>query len=263
MGSTGTSETKSNREQTAESDWSNFRSEVGLPGYWKCLEDNCRQWADEVFVSPFWKEFDETRSAWSNEFNHRTGGALLAANNLPRFCGKGASRVKSKLVQLTTGPEKTTINRYWPLTGPPVPQINDLVRTRIECQFLDGVEFIATKLQQLAEASGIRVERTRQGKIEGYFAQHLYFDQAVLFRFGGGAQQVTIQVEVQIATQLATRVWLESHGVYEQWRGKRESRDEWQWQPLDPRFIARQLGHMIHLADGLLVHLRESSRRTL
>lgn len=140
-----------------------------------------------------------------------------------------------------------------------MPCLNDLVRTRVECQFLDGVEFFADCLEQLATELGILATREREGRLQGYFAQHFCFEHPVYFRFGGSEEPVRILCEVQIATALATRVWEESHRTYEDWRIRDDQAEEWQWQPTDPRFIARQLGHMIHLADGLLVQLRNSS----
>ncbi len=239
-------------------EWGSLRPELRIPGYWDSLAENCAQWAREMFVCPFWRAFDSNRLVWTNEFHQKTGGPLLARDALPKFCGKGHERIRTKIAQLTCGEEAKEPKDFWSTVGPPVPRLNDLVRTRVECQFLDGVEFVGGKLEKLGEETGTTVERKREGRLEGYFAQHLYFDHEVLFHFGGIAQQVTIQCEVQIATELATRIWHESHGIYEEWRGQRESRDDWQWNPQDHRFIARQLGHMIHLADGLLVQLRDA-----
>ncbi|MCH8806410.1 MAG: hypothetical protein IH986_10015 [Planctomycetes bacterium] len=238
--------------------WAALRSELSIPGYWNSLTENCAQWASEVGVCGFWKDVEKHRKAWSNEFHQKTGGSLLAQDQLPQFCGKQWERIQTKIEQFTTGKGANNPKEYWPAEGPPVPRLNDLVRTRVVCQFLDGVEFMGNKLQELATEMGLRVTRERQGRLEGYFAQHLYFDHEVLFRFGGSPQQVTIKCEVQIATLLATRLWYESHGVYEEWRGQEETQEEWQWDPSDSRFIARQLGHMIHLADGLLVGLRDA-----
>ncbi len=63
-----------------------------------------------------------------------------------------------------------------------------------------------------------------------------------------------------MATQLATVIWNAGHNVYSKWRDREESSGEWQWQPRDPRFIARQLGHLLHLADGLLVQIRDAEK---
>jgi len=142
--------------------------------------------------------------------------------------------------------------------GPPIPQLSDLVRTRISCKFLDGVDYLASRLNDLGQALGVQPERERLGRLEGYFAQHVTFRADVYYRFGGEVTPTRIDCEVQVATDLSTRVWDAAHQIYEGARDTADEPAEWQWNPGDPRFVARQLGHMIHLADGLLVQLRDS-----
>jgi hypothetical protein len=154
----------------------------------------------------------------------------------------------------------TPLEKLLPAEGAPVPQLNDLVRARVQCQFLDGVEYLVDRLEELANKLSLKPSRRREGRIEGYFAQHFYFYADVFFRFGGGPKPTSIKCEVQVATELSTRVWDVAHPVYEQWRGQVEHPEDWQWKPDDPRFLARQFGHMIHLADGMLVQLRELIR---
>ena len=81
----------------------------------------------------------------------------------------------------------------------------------------------------------------------------------MLYRFGVEVIQARIICEIQVATELSTTVWDTTHTLYEVSRDSDEVPEDWQWSPKDPRFISRQLGHMIHLADGLLVQLREAS----
>ena len=235
---------------------------LGVAGFWNTLQENCIQWADDLSVSPFWKTVKERQPAWSNDFQRKTSGSLLAEIGIPKFSPKNIQRVKEKLLHdwLRKG-SPSDVTCFGPVGGSPIPLIKDLVRTRVECQFLDGVEFLTTKLAELASEMGISATRERQGRLQGYFAQHFCLEQRVIFRFGGGEQLVTIQCEVQIATALATRIWEESHRTYEEWRVQSDEAEDWQWNPSDPRFTARQLGHMIHLADGLLVQLRNSAQK--
>jgi hypothetical protein len=248
---------------TSESDFRErcaiLRPEVAVPGYWDSLAENCQQWADEISICPLWKAVAKHQPAWSNEFSQLTTGSLLASPLIPQFTSKSVRRMKSKSIELFL--QKGNVFEILPKVGAPVPNLNDLVRTRVECQFLDGVEFFVDRIEKLAAQYQIKCARHREGRLEGYFAQHFYFEQQVFFRFGGDCQPTTIKCELQVATALATRIWEESHKVYEQWRGRRDQRDEWQWDPTDPRFVARQLGHMIHLADGLLVQLRDATAK--
>lgn len=236
--------------------------ELQIGGFWNALEENAIQWADDLSVSPFWKAVKEQQPKWSNEFQRNTSGSLLAGIGIPNFFPKKIVRVREKLLhdweRRGSSPD---VSAYFPLSGPPIPIVNDIVRTRVECQFLDGVEYFAAKLAGLASQMEIQGTRQRQGRLQGYFAQHFCFDQSVIFRFGGGDHLVKIQCEVQVATALATRIWEESHRTYEEWRVQVDEAEDWQWNPSDPRFTARQLGHMIHLADGLLVQLRDSAKK--
>ena len=99
----------------------------------------------------------------------------------------------------------------------------------------------------------------KQVRRSKYFAQHLNFSCDVLYRFGGGAEAGQVTCEVQLATALSTAVWETTHRIYESTRETEEAPEDWQWNPGDPRFVSRQLGHMIHLADGLLVQSREAA----
>jgi hypothetical protein len=239
-------------EQITELEWSkeleNVRGELAVPGYWISLEENCRQWAMEISVGPFWLQVKQKLQSWKAEYRNKCGGALLVGPELPDFEGKGSKRICSKLYQKRIEKESFK-EEVLPKEGPPIPKIDDLVRTRIACRYVDGVEFLGNKLFDLA----------REGRLEGYFAQHLNMSNDVLYRFGGASEKAKIIVEIQIATGLSTTVWDTTHSIYEASREDKQSHENWQWDPKNPKFISNQLGHMIHLADGLLVQLRDAA----
>lgn len=255
-------EVDESKPRPTQQDWlealHSHRKETGVPGYWDALEENCKQWADEVGVSPFWKAARDRSATWASEFRSGQGGDLLAEEGLPGFTGKTKERIHSKSYQASC----EDVSSVWPASGAPVPKLSDLVRTRIQCRFVDGVEFLAGRLHELASSMDLKPEWNRRGSLQGYFAQHVYFKHSVFFRFGGGSQATTVTCEIQLATVMSTRVWDATHGIYEVWREKPENSDDWQWNPRDPRFLARQLGHMIHLADGILVQLRDAVRKS-
>ena len=209
-------------------------------------------------MGPYWSEASKQLSSWITEYRSKTSGSLLARPGLPKFEGKSGDRIYSKLYELRLKSENCKDDLF-SKEGPPIPKLNDLVRTRISCQYVDGVEFLGSKLYSLAEHMGIEHERTREGRLEGYFAQHVNFVEDVFYRFGGGREPGSIICEIQLSTELSTRVWETTHHIYEVSRGTGEMPEDWQWNPKDSRFLSRQLGHMIHLADGLLVQLREST----
>lgn len=236
------------------------RPEVGVPGYWDTLQDNCNQWAKEITVRPFWEEAKKRLSLWRYKYRRKTGEALLSTRELPDFKAKDKVRTREKLYQQALRESSDPPFPKDP-AKPAIPIMNDLVRTRITCNFMDGVEFLGQELVALAKELRCYYEHKREGRLEGYYAQHVIFEENVFFRFGGVDTPARICCEIQLASVLATRVWESSHLIYEKSRIIEEEPEDWQWNPKDPRFISRELGHMIHLADGLLVQLRDSVPR--
>lgn len=234
------------------------RADLATPGYWENLAENAATWANEVTVGPFWKRLTKELDRWRSEYREQTGAALLDRPGLPDFTGKSVVGIKDKFARRWTSERREAMFRDG---APPIPQLGDLVRTRIICPYIDGVEYLAGKIEAIADEMGIFKARQRQGSLQGYFAQHIGVTQSVFYRLAGRPTAAEIDCEIQIATTLATRMWDAGHPVYEVERQAAAQSTEWQWNPADPRFLSNQLGHMLHLADGLLIQLREALRK--
>ena len=230
--------------------------ETGLPGYWETLAENCDQWANEVTVSRFWKEAETCLPKWRTGFRAKFKGDLLTGLSLPKFVGKEAKRIEEK-ISARCGSDPAEIEALFPKGCDAIPRLNDLVRTRVSCRFVESVEYFADRLVELATEQGLDPARSREGRIQGYFAQHVTFRYPLTYRIGGTHRSVEVMVEIQVATEMSTRVWEATHAIYEDARRGKDDPAEWQWNPRDPRFVSRQLGHTIHLADGLLSQLRD------
>jgi hypothetical protein len=233
------------------------RPEIGIPGYWETLASNCEQWALEIFAGPFWSESGKRLDQWRTEYKQRTTADLLAQAGLPSFVAKSAESTKSKVFRKCRADTKAP-EELFSTTGAAVPVLGDLVRARIVCRYIDGVEFLASKMEALAQEMNLTPKRDREGRLEGYFAQHLTVDAHVYYRLGGESQPAKIRFEVQLASELATTMWNSSHPFYKFAQESSKPAESWQWNPKDPQFIANQLGHVIHLADGLIVQLRSA-----
>jgi hypothetical protein len=137
------------KKHIKESEWSDelseVRPEISIPGYWKSLEDNCIQWAKDIFVGPYWSMALKELGTWIAHYRSETGGSLLARPGLPKFEGKSAKRIESKLYELRLKNENFKFDAF-SQEGPPIPKLHDLVRTRVSCQYVDGVEFLGNKL---------------------------------------------------------------------------------------------------------------------
>lgn len=248
-------------EHTAESlrkELGGYRPEFLVPGVWSTLETNCTQWAADISVGFYWAEVNKNLTQWRTEYKASTNANLLAEFDLPKFSAKPINSIIDKLLRQSK--KKGTLEDLIPGQGPPIPIIGDIIRTRIKCPYIDGVEFLTTKLHDLSVKLRLEPVRERQGKIQGYYAQHINILHEVNYREGGHGQLTKIKCEIQIASSMASQMWEASHPLYEAVRSDVSSPESWQWKPDDPQFISNQLGHMIHLADGLLVQLRDSKK---
>lgn len=234
--------------------------ECSVPGYWDTLATNTIDWANEVSAGPFWREAKAHLQNWRKEYRRQSSGDLDSAGTLPDFVGKASDRIKEKTLKKIqeVGGGQDAVKQIFdqPVA---VPRIEDLVRVRLNVRFLDGVPYLAKKVFELAKQHDKDAIHEAKGNLNGYFAQHVRFRTPVYFRFNGVPYSCNVTCEIQIATSLATHVWEQSHALYESTRMTHERSEDWQWNPKDPRFLSRQLGHMIHLADGLFCNLRDQS----
>src|SRR6266850_4978770 len=110
--------------------------ETNIHGYWKNLEDSCNQWARYVTAGTLWIEARKRLDQWRTEYHAATGAALLGGTNLPDFVGKSEKSIRDKLHrQCKLRPDliPQAIG-----ASPPIPVLNDLVRTRVVCTYIDG-----------------------------------------------------------------------------------------------------------------------------
>ncbi len=229
---------------------------AAVPGYWQSLAQNATTWAQEATVSEFWAKARAAIETARTEYTQRTGSPLTPAVGLPDFTGKGLPRLKEKVLREI---ERNTLANVFIGERARVPRINDLVRVRVKASYLDGVDVISEHLAASLRDSGLTVKMERQERLRGYYATHLSFDRSFLFRFMG-EEVASVACEIQVATELSSTIWERTHGTYEVARNLDSGDTTWMWNPDDPRFIAAQLAHMIHLADGLIVQLREKTK---
>lgn len=241
----------------------NLPRQCATPGYWSSLAENASIWAREVSAGPIWQSANTELEGWRREFQRDFGG-VLNIGDFQNFVGKSEGRIREKTIEKIqrAGVVATGVSQIFDQQVP-VPRLEDLVRVRLQVQFLDGVPFLAKKIHELVQKYDPNATIEAKGSLNGYFAQHLTFRSQVYFRFGAAPVACDVTCEVQIATSLATHVWENSHGLYENTRVTLEKSEDWQWSPKDPRFLSRQLGHMIHLADGLFCNLRDNGNKAV
>lgn len=237
--------------QKLQSSWPHLKD----AGYWPTLEENLTRWKSELAKNDFWQAVRQNWVVWRNEYYSDKASYLFHYPKLPKFRAKEASRIKDKLYRKREEFDKANKEFLPGLLY--LPNINDLVRTRVECNYLDGIEFLSAKFIDLAQSLNIKHRLEKESKETGYYAQHFYILQEITVKNAGKTSISGIECELQIATALSSHIWRSTHPTYEQYRSQQVKSTDWQWNPDDPRFIATHIGHATHLVDGLILKNRE------
>ncbi|WP_316174555.1 hypothetical protein [Bradyrhizobium sp. SZCCHNRI1073] len=158
-------------------------------------------------------------------------------------------------------------NRQYPLppkTGllePPrlYEQIEDLIRTRLVCKYMDGPRFVCDALKQLCEKGGISNKVREHSNEAGYYAWHFYVSIPVELMLEGTVVQRNVWVEIQITTQLAEVITALTHELYETRRsaGLVPKSTDWKWEAASKEFRSAYLGHGLHLLEGIIQNLKD------
>lgn len=136
-------------------------------------------------------------------------------------------------------------------------RLNDLIRTRLVCKYMDGPEFVSDRLKSYCASIGLNHRHYAMASEGGYYAWHNYIKLPVQVMVGGAVVDVEMPLEVQITTQLAEVISALTHGLYEGTREANGRPDEsWKWQPETQRFRSTYLGHSLHLLEGIIQEFR-------
>jgi len=137
--------------------------------------------------------------------------------------------------------------------------VDDLLRARLVCKYLDGPRFVCDQLAIACEQAGIEYQYRDLGTDAGYYAWHFYFKTSVDIMLEKTVTTKSMWVEIQLSTQLAEVITSLTHGLYEKRRigtgPKAESK--WKWDANSPHFRSAFLGHGLHLLEGLIQTLKD------
>lgn len=137
--------------------------------------------------------------------------------------------------------------------------IDDLLRTRLICKYLDGPKFVCDQLEASCKRDGIEYIYRDLGTDAGYYAWHFYFKTAVEIMTDGVVSTQSMWVEIQLSTQLAEVITSLTHGLYEERRTGANpfAGSKWKWDANSPHFRSAFLGHGLHLLEGLIQTLKD------
>jgi hypothetical protein len=137
--------------------------------------------------------------------------------------------------------------------------MDDLIRTRLVCKYMDGPRFVCEALVRYCGQIGVECKLRELSTEAGYYAWHFYVRIPVELMLDGSVVQKDMWVEVQITTQLAEVITALTHELYEARRsaGPAPKNDDWKWDAGSHDFRSAYLGHGLHLLEGIIQNLKD------
>lgn len=162
-------------------------------------------------------------------------------------------------------------NKNWPNQPPEgwitpenwFSRINDLVRTKIVVNYLEGMNFISSKIKEHCEEHGISFSPKPDARMEGYYAINSYFENlefTINEQKTGNEITIRIAIELQITTQIQDLMRGLLHKEYVKARLKKDSSLDWVWKYKDDKFSTAYLAHLLHYAEGMIMQIIEKKR---
>jgi hypothetical protein len=217
--------------------------------------------------SDFWTQLTGNLGEFNDEYLLKTGYNLL----IPRFFQPELRIKPFESLLLKTLIKNVVDNKRWP-DAPEIgwilpdnwyAKINDIVRTLFVVKYLDGVEFMISRVDSLCEQRGMKCKVFLEAREEGYYAAHLYTrHEFEIPRIDWDTEKVDVSIEIQITTQLQEVIRRLLHKYYEE-SGKRPRKEgmKWQWDYKSDEFVANYLGHILHYVEGMIMEIREKQRQ--
>ena len=139
--------------------------------------------------------------------------------------------------------------------------IPDVIRTTIIVRYFDGFDIVKDIVAATAKASKLgKPSVSHEARPEGYYAIH----QTVYVPLSPRVDEtIVVPVEIQICTQIQDVLRALTHKLYEDRRQVEKTQRALpvSWVLEHEGFVPNHLGHMLHLADGLIMKSIEAQRK--
>lgn len=220
----------------------------------------------DVENSPFWNGLQDNLENYNDEYYLKNGYTLLRVEPLKVFSKAYASVLNKSF-------RKNVLNNNSfpdePLNGWVKPEnwfykIKDLLRTSITVRYLDGVEFLANKIQDLAKQNNFTFEVDYEARVEGYYAAHITLvGKQTIVDENWNSIEVDFPMEIQITTQLQEVIKGLLHKMYEDARieSLNKNSQKWQWDYKSKEFSSNYLGHILHYVEGMILEVRDKQNK--
>lgn len=234
------------------------------PGEKKYYESVSKKIRFDFEQSSFWKEFIENFNVYEMEYNSETDGYDLGIINFkPELLIKDFDSVLLKSYR-----KNIKYNKKWPdspengwiLPDKFYSKINDIIRTTLIVRYLDGIDFMISKIGELSDVYGIKFKKYHVARTEGYYAVHIYItdEYEVPERMGYKTNTIEVEIEIQITTQLKDVIRKILFDYYKDRRiNIKELNMDWAWDYEGEEFSANYLGHILHYLEGMIMDLRK------
>ena len=219
--------------------------------------------------SDFWNQLNENLREYNGEYLGRTGYHLFIPGLKPELDLKPFDSFLLKTFRKNILENKRWCDEPedgWVLPNNWYSRINDIIRTLFEVKYLDGVEFMISKIKSICEDRGMECKIFLKATEEGYYAAHLYTRQEFeIPKVTWDTKDVDVSIEIQITTQLQEVIRKLLHKYYEDSRKRieREENIKWQWDYKNDEFVANYLGHILHYVEGMIMEIREKQKEVV
>ncbi|MEL4305651.1 hypothetical protein [Methanococcoides sp. LMO-2] len=219
--------------------------------------------SDDFKKSSLWTELSQNIKEYDEEYNLKTSGyKLFSPNFVPVLNNKPydsfiLKSFRKNVVNNNNWPEEPDMG--WVLPDNWFEKTGDIVRTLFVVKYLDGIEFLVSKIEEICKKHGSECRISLEAKDEGYYAAHMDVKQTFeIPKYDWDTKKIEIFIEIQITTQLQEVIRKLLHTYYEDKRvSSVRQPDTWKWDYKSDEFAANYVGHILHYMEGMIMDIRD------
>jgi ppGpp synthetase/RelA/SpoT-type nucleotidyltranferase len=139
-------------------------------------------------------------------------------------------------------------------------RINDIVRTKIVVNYIDGLDFLLLKMKLLATNVSLKIMDNKMNTPEGYYGVNTYLEGLevnIPSRSIEIQNPIRIRIEIQLTTQFQDMMRGLLHPVYEESRIMPKIDEDWEWKYNSDKFSTIYLARILHYSEGMIMNIRE------
>jgi hypothetical protein len=218
--------------------------------------------------SDFWIQLTENLREYEGDYLAKTGYHLLTHGfelklHKKTFDSFLLKTFRKNIIENKCWPDEP--KDRWVLPNNWYSRINDIIRTLFEVKYLDGVEFMISKVKSICEEHSMGCKVSLEATEEGYYAAHLYIRKEFeIPKVTWDTEWIDVSIEIQITTQIQEVIRKLLHKYYEETRKRLEKEDiKWQWNYKSDEFVSNYLGHILHYVEGMIMEIREKQKEEI